>query len=351
MNDENNRKKINSVARNNDWGTFLLTTDTMKKLTLLASVSLLASSFTYAGGEGWMHDFEAAKAKAAKENKDLLIDFTGSDWCHWCIKLNEEVFQHDPFKKGVADKYVLVELDYPNDKSKMDEATIAQNDELQKTYAIQGFPTILLTDAMGRPYAKTGYQQGGPEAYVTHLAELNTAKEKRDEALAAANKLEGVEKAKALFGALQVVPEDYRSLYPDVITEIKNLDPKDETGIAAAEMIRVAMEDLESGLESAMRGKDSEKALSLIDGFVKTHDPKDEQKQEVLAIKVNILLQDKKFDELDKVLDEIVAAKPDSRISTSVQSFRENQLPKIKEAAAKEATEEKTEPKEDAVSE
>ena len=120
----------------------------MKTISLITAVSLLASSFGFAGGEGWTSDFAAAKAQAAKEGKDLLIDFTGSDWCGWCIKLNNEVFQHDPFKKGVADKFVLVELDYPRDKSKLDEKTIKQNDELKSTYEPQGFPTILLTNAM-----------------------------------------------------------------------------------------------------------------------------------------------------------------------------------------------------------
>jgi thioredoxin-related protein len=85
----------------------------------LAAISALAlSANAHAkGGEGWVTDFAKAKQTAAKEDKSLLIDFTGSDWCGWCIKLNEEVFQHDPFKEGVKDKFVLVELDYPRDKS------------------------------------------------------------------------------------------------------------------------------------------------------------------------------------------------------------------------------------------
>jgi thioredoxin-related protein len=90
----------------------------MKTALTIASAILVSSLSSFAGGEGWMHDIEAAKKKAAAENKDLFIDFTGSDWCGWCIKLNEEVFQHDPFKKGIADDFILVELDYPRDKSK-----------------------------------------------------------------------------------------------------------------------------------------------------------------------------------------------------------------------------------------
>ena len=135
----------------------------MRITTHLASLALaLTTSLATAGGDGWMTDFEAAKKKATAEKKDLLVDFTGSDWCGWCIKLSDEVFKHDAFKKGVADKYVLVELDFPKDKSKQSEATQKQNAELQKKYKIRGFPSILLMDGEGRPFAQTGYQAGAP---------------------------------------------------------------------------------------------------------------------------------------------------------------------------------------------
>ncbi|MDA7888735.1 thioredoxin family protein, partial [Akkermansiaceae bacterium] len=187
----------------------------MKTPSLITAFALLSSSFSFAGGEGWTHDFEAAKAQAKKEGKDLLIDFTGSDWCGWCIKLNEEVFQHDPFKKGVADKFVLVELDYPQDKSKLDEATIKQNEELQKVYEPQGFPTILLTDASGKPYAQTGYQKGGPEAYVKHLDELRGKKKEIADGFAAADALKGVEKAAALVKTLGMVDSQHFKHYQE----------------------------------------------------------------------------------------------------------------------------------------
>ena len=96
------------------------------------------------------------KKQAAESNKDLLIDFTGSDWCGWCIKLHKEVFSQDAFKEGVKDKFVLVEIDFPKDKSKLSEETQKQNEELGEKYAVQGYPTILLTrcrrgDPMRRP--------------------------------------------------------------------------------------------------------------------------------------------------------------------------------------------------------
>ena len=164
----------------------------------VALVALHGAGIALAGGEGWSADFAAAKKEAVASKKDLLMDFTGSDWCGWCIKLKEEVFSQDAFKAGVKDKFVLVEVDFPKDQSKLTDATIKQNDELGKKYQIQGYPTILLCDADGKPFAATGYEEGGPDAYVKHLNELRAKKTARDEALKSAEKATGLDKAKAL---------------------------------------------------------------------------------------------------------------------------------------------------------
>ena len=100
----------------------------MKRILPLALAFAASLTSVFAGGEGWLIDFEAAKKKAAAEKKDLLVDFTGSDWCGYCIKLSEEVFAHDAFKKGVADSCLLVEIDFPNDKTKLTDETQVQNE-------------------------------------------------------------------------------------------------------------------------------------------------------------------------------------------------------------------------------
>ena len=282
-----------------------------------------------------MHDFEAAKKKAAAENKDLFIDFTGSDWCGWCIKLNEEVFQHDPFKTGVADNFILVELDYPRDKSKLSKETIQQNEELREVYQIQGYPTILLTDAEGRPYAKTGYQKGGPEAYVKHLDELKTNREKRDELLKKATTYKGLERAMALNAALQEVPEDYRRLYPGVTEDIIKNDPEDKTGLKAAQAAREAKIELEKKLQAAMQGGESSKALGLIDSHITEQKLEGAAKQEALMYKLNILFGDKDFDALEKAVDEVIAVDPESKTGKQMTSFKNTRLKQMREQAEK----------------
>lgn len=122
-------------------------------------------------GDDWMTDFAAAKIIAAAEQKPLLLDFTGSDWCGWCIKLEKEVFSQKAFKEFAADNLVLVELDFPRGEEQSEDLK-AQNKALAEKYGIRGFPTILVLSPEGELIEKTGYQRGGPEAYVEHIKEI-----------------------------------------------------------------------------------------------------------------------------------------------------------------------------------
>lgn len=127
------------------------------------------------GHEGWYADFDEAVKVAKKEKKDLLVDFTGSDWCGWCIRLNKEVFDHEEWSTEAKKSYVLVALDFPQDPAiKAKVPNPKRNDELQKKYSVSGFPTILLMTADGEVFGRTGYQAGGPKAYLKHMAELRT---------------------------------------------------------------------------------------------------------------------------------------------------------------------------------
>ena len=312
----------------------------MNKLLKLAACAAMLSP-AFAGGEGWTSDFAAAKEQAAKENKSLLVDFTGSDWCGWCIKLNEEVFQHDPFKEGVKDKFVLVELDFPKDKSKVSEDTQKQNETLREAYAVQGFPTILLMDEKGRPFARTGYQAGGPESYVKHLDELLKARTQRDDAMAAAAKAEGPEKAKALVAALDALGLDdavISSQYGDAVEQIKASDPDDESGFVKKIETNKKFADFESSLNGLAREGNHEEALKLTDGVIESGDFEGEKLQQAKLIKGMIYAQMGDFDNALTALDDAKAVDPESELGSRVDTFKEriNQM-KAKNDAAKEA--------------
>ncbi|MEE9368618.1 MAG: thioredoxin fold domain-containing protein [Pontiella sp.] len=148
----------------------------MKKwLTLLAVVAVGSGAFA---AEGWMTDFEKAKEVAKEKNLPILIDFSGSDWCGWCIKLDKEVFSQQAFKDYAKDNLVMVLADFPSDKSKQSEELQAQNEKLAKEFDVQGFPTVYILNSDGKPIAKTGYEPGGPEAYIANIKKLTTVTEK-----------------------------------------------------------------------------------------------------------------------------------------------------------------------------
>jgi len=120
---------------------------------------------------GWFTSYELAQKEALSKNRLLLMDFTGSDWCGWCIMLDKEVFSKPEFKEYASKNLVLLELDFPRSK-KMPPETAKQNERLAVKYGIQGFPTVVVFDSSGKPLGALGYQAGGPQAFIAELEKL-----------------------------------------------------------------------------------------------------------------------------------------------------------------------------------
>src|SRR5678816_1583667 len=91
----------------------------------------------------WLTDLPKAQAQAKKESKLVMLDFTGSDWCGWCIKLHKEVFSKPEFAKYAKENLVLVEVDFPRRKQQSEKKKKA-NQALQEKYKIEGYPTIIV---------------------------------------------------------------------------------------------------------------------------------------------------------------------------------------------------------------
>jgi thioredoxin-related protein len=119
----------------------------------------------------WETDLEVAKKRAKDEKKTILVDFTGSDWCGWCIKLKKEVFDQPEFKEYAKKNLVMLELDFPR-RTELAAKLKEQNERMAKEFKVEGFPTILLMNSQGKEVARTGYQEGGPEAYIKHVKKL-----------------------------------------------------------------------------------------------------------------------------------------------------------------------------------
>lgn len=128
------------------------------KTYLATVVAFIAISTTTLAKTGWEDDYEKSLTNAKEANKMVLLDFKGSDWCGWCVKLDEEVFSKSAFKKFAKESLVLVELDFPHGKS-LPKKTKEQNNTLKSKFGINGYPTIVLLDKDGKEAARwVGYK-------------------------------------------------------------------------------------------------------------------------------------------------------------------------------------------------
>ena len=144
---------------------------TRKIFTSLILAALFALPVAAETPQGWTDNFQSALAQAQAEGKHVLVDFTGSNWCGWCIKLDKEVFSTPVFKSYAAKNWVLVYIDFPRQgrDGYYEVRDSGQNDSLKNKYQIRGFPSILLLDAEGNKIGQTGYKRGGPDNYIAHL--------------------------------------------------------------------------------------------------------------------------------------------------------------------------------------
>ncbi|MCX7007724.1 MAG: thioredoxin family protein [Kiritimatiellaeota bacterium] len=322
------------------------------KQTLGAGIMALVTVATvHAGGAGWLQNFDKAKQQAAVEKKDLLMDFTGSDWCGWCVKLNKEIFAKKEFAEGVKDSFVLVELDYPmSEKNKQQQPVEIkeQNAQLAKVYAIEGYPTVLLADSAGRPYAKIYQQNEDAGSYARNVNTLQANRVKRDASFAKAEAAKGLEKAKLLVEGLSAVdPEFLERFYKNEITTIQENDKDDTLGFAkqikarakessaqaapaispdeADEMaaIEKALKPLEEKLPPLFEAQKHDEALKVIDDYLRgTPDLNLHAKQALIMTKAQLSLQKTDVATALKLLNEGIEISSGSFTAREMKALR-----------------------------
>jgi len=119
----------------------------------------------------WSTDFAKAQAQAKAEDKLLLLDFTGSDWCGWCRVLRKEVFSQPEFEEYAKKNLVLMTVDFPRAKPLSVEVR-RQNQSLAQKFEIRGFPTIVILNGDGKLIGLLGYVPGGPAAFIRELKQI-----------------------------------------------------------------------------------------------------------------------------------------------------------------------------------
>lgn len=150
----------------------------MKAITWLAAVTVgvaaVSSSAFAKAKEGWSTEVEAALAQAKKENKSVLLEFTGSDWCPPCIIMSKNVFSKKEFVDAASKDFVLVEVDLPNG----DKELAAKNQIVAEKYKIEGFPTVVLLNSEGKEF--TRFFAAEYPKIDDFLAHLKTSLQKKD---------------------------------------------------------------------------------------------------------------------------------------------------------------------------
>lgn len=132
-------------------------------LTCLLALALLPA---HAADDLWTTDYKAALATAKMENRPVLLEFTGSDWCPPCKMLAANVFSKDSFKEFASANLVPVKLDFPRSKTQSNELR-EQNNTLQQEYRVRGYPTIVLLDSTGTEIArKVGLAWRDPASFI-----------------------------------------------------------------------------------------------------------------------------------------------------------------------------------------
>jgi len=137
----------------------------MMHLTALIGAAMICS---LASAGEWETDFEKAQRLARATDRYLLVDFTGSDWCPWCIKLESRVFSTSAFRTFAATNFVRVMVDFPRRKQ-LPRQEQKRNQALLERYGVSGLPTVLVMSADGTVIGRTGYRDASAEEYIRAL--------------------------------------------------------------------------------------------------------------------------------------------------------------------------------------
>jgi thioredoxin-related protein len=203
--------------------------------------------------DDWFVEFEPAQAAAKKQQKDLLIDFGGSDWCYPCKVLKERILSQPKFIEPAHEHFILVDIDDLH-RGAMPAGRKQRYQNLQKEYGVETFPSVVLATPEGKPYAWATYVPSinDPEKYWNFLDPLRKRGIAFRKLLKKAGDASGNEKAAALVDALAAIRADFvEQFYAGEVDEIRKLDPDDKSGYLRFLKGRRDVEALQERLHNA----------------------------------------------------------------------------------------------------
>jgi len=147
--------------------------NTARRFIALIILAAGAGSVAWAGGEkiAWLIDNDEAQEAARIENRPIFILFTGSDWCVWCERMENEILSTPQFADFASKNLILLVVDFPR-SIELPEARMKKSRKLQNKYGISVYPTVVLTDSEGAVLGRLSYKNGGPKPFLGELSKL-----------------------------------------------------------------------------------------------------------------------------------------------------------------------------------
>ena len=266
---------------------------------------------------------EAAQEAIKDDGRSIVLDFTGTDWCTACIHLRDKIMETPEFEQALGDKLVLVEVDFPRTPALKEQITAEEwerRENMLASYALEALPAVVLLDSQGLPFGVIRGTRPTPADYIPLVQEALKARAARDEALQKAAPLQGMEKARALAAALELLPVECRDKYADVIGEITALDPEDTLGYRGKVDItgrRVrqlnALRELTSTFAGKLSAAEVRDSITKLDAYLAQPNLVPEAQQKAILCKADSYALLREYDKQMSCMREAIKVAPDTR--------------------------------------
>ncbi|MAS94303.1 MAG: hypothetical protein CMO55_13985 [Verrucomicrobiales bacterium] len=267
----------------------------------------------------WHDDYQSGVEQARKEGKDLLLVFTATSWIEICEEFYKEILRQPDFMQPVSEKFVLIKLEYPKD-GKLQKEEAFQKSLLRDAYRVNGFPTVVFTDAEGRPFGMNGYMPVTPAEYAEVALAIKDSHKKTLESREAAGNLSGIERAKKLIESVPHLPGNFAArYYKEILEEVVELDPENTLG--HTEKFRKLLADAEYATKMQVLAKDVQwqKMIDLSDQYIEDFGLEGTEKQKVLMNKAGVQKQQNNAVGMIQTLVEIVKIDETSPLGLQAQ--------------------------------
>lgn len=282
---------------------------------LLPVVPALVLSATAAE---WSNNYESALAAAGQQGKALLVDFTGSDWCHFCMRLRADVLDHPAFAAWAKEHFVLLEVDMPENPN-FDRKLREQNSKLCAQYKVDAFPTLLVLDSAGNPLGGLfGY-----EADPVTVQKLLTPGLQVHDLLKRARHLQGEQKLQVMLAAWRLIPHELHELNRPLQQELMAIDTQDLSGLRAAAK---AEQDLQDCKAAEAAAPTDAAALDIVNTALTQAVP--QNRRQLLELKYRLLIRTVETPQEVYAAADVAYAiiDADLRLSPEVKESRKRQL-------------------------